>query len=235
MARRTIRRGSASPPAPRASDSAQGRPSPSDGARTRGASGSVAPDARQEQRAALARGENQAVAVGLERSSQVRIRFPPGSAAGGRGSRRRGEAPPVRTSLSGGKRGSAKAACTVLASASSISGRRGLSEPMQPRSRSFSVRVTKVARQGESAGDASSRLGAGDLPPFCAARRERGHAGRKQALAIGSRQAAPRPHIRTRRRRSRRRARRPRQRPPMSPDAGRSPACRARRRSRARP
>ena len=50
-----------------------------------------------------------------------------------------------------------------------MSGRRGAGEPMQPRSRSLSVSVTKVARQGASAGELLFRLSAGGLPPFCVA------------------------------------------------------------------
>ena len=93
--------------------------------------------------------------------------------------------PASSDSLSGGKRGSANAACVVLASASSMSGRWGLSEPMQPRSRSLSVRVTKVARQGERAGEFVVEARRRRLAPVPRREAERGHAGRKQALAIG--------------------------------------------------
>lgn len=74
-------------------------------------------------------------------------------------------------SFNGAKRGSAKAARVVLASASSISDRRGMSEPMQPRSCPFSVRVTKVARQGENGCCSPSRLIGGAAPPVCVATR----------------------------------------------------------------
>ena len=60
-----------------------------------------------------------------------------------------GEVGLARAAESAGRR---SPPATVLATASSMSGRRGAGEPMQPRSRPPSVSVTKVARQGESAG-----------------------------------------------------------------------------------
>ena len=56
---------------------------------------------------------------------------------------------------------------------------------MQPRSRSFSVSVTKVARHAESAGDRPSRLSAGArLAARPRRHADRAHTGRKQTLAI---------------------------------------------------
>ena len=130
--------------------------------------GNLAPDAGQEEGAPIAGREDEAVAVGLEPGGKLRFAC-------------RGNWPRVREDrdvetkpgeaglVERGKRGSAKPALTVLATASSMSGRRGAGEPMQPRSRPPSVSVTKVARQDESAGRPPSKPAASGLPPLRAA------------------------------------------------------------------
>ena len=197
--------------------------------------GHMLPDARQEERPPASGAEDEAVAVGIERGDEARPRFPPELAGDERGWRRRGGGPRARASLRAENRGSENAACTAFVIASSISGRRGAGDPIQPLSPAPGQRDESRAHRGQRRGEPSvEREG---RRPAAAARSicEPRHGGRQEKGAVALRRAGPRRHIRARRRRSRRPAPRPRRRRQTSPDAVRSPACRARRRFRARP
>ena len=148
--------------------------------------GELPPDARQEEGALPPLAENEPVTVRLERFDEF-----PFAARRDRprvGEDRDVELEPFELGFaSGAKRGSPKPACTAFAAVSSISGRRGAGEPMQPLRRPPSVSVTKVPRNDESVGERRPSRAIGGFAPRSAPRR-RGSPWRSRAE--GSRSAA---------------------------------------------